>query len=145
MAGARIGYCLAAPQVVETFQKIRLHYGVNRSAQSGALAALGERAFVEEAVRQTVCGREEYRALGERLGRRTLPSHTNFVCFDLGSRARAEAAVEELLRLAVFVRKPGAPPLDGFIRVTVGTAPERARFANFFAAALRAVDANGSA
>jgi histidinol-phosphate aminotransferase len=145
LAGARIGYCLAAPRVVETFQKIRLHYGVNRSAQSAALAALGERAFVAEAVRQTVWGREEYRTLGGRLGLRTLPSYTNFVCFDLGSPARAEATVEELLRLAVFVRKPAAPPLDGFIRVTVGTAPERARFASLFAAALRALDANGLA
>ena len=67
-----------------------------------------------------------------RLGIGTLPSRTNFVCFDLGSRERAEATVEALLRLGVFVRKPAAPPLDGYVRVTVGTAPERARFADAF-------------
>ncbi|MFY9780365.1 MAG: aminotransferase class I/II-fold pyridoxal phosphate-dependent enzyme [Candidatus Baltobacteraceae bacterium] len=138
MAGARIGYCLAASAVVQVFQKIRHHYGVNRTAQIGALAALGEERFVAGAVAEIVRGREEYQALGERLGLATLPSHTNFVCFDLGSRARAEAMVEELLRRAVFVRKPGAPPLDGHIRVTVGTASERARFALAFADALEA-------
>ncbi|MGP6157809.1 MAG: aminotransferase class I/II-fold pyridoxal phosphate-dependent enzyme [Vulcanimicrobiaceae bacterium] len=140
LAGARIGYCLAAPSVVQTFQKIRHHYGVNRTAQIGALAALGERRFVEDAIAEIVRGREDYRVLGERLGLATLPSRTNFVCFDLGSRARAEAMVEELLRLGVFVRKPGAAPLDGHIRVAVGSASERGRFALAFAAALQTLE-----
>jgi histidinol-phosphate aminotransferase len=139
LAGARIGYCLAGPAVVRTFQKIRHHYGVNRTAQSGALAALGERRFVEGAIAETARGREEYHALGARLGLATLPSHANFVCFDLGSRARAEAMLEELLRRAVFVRKPGAPPLDGHIRVTVGTPSERVRFAFALSDALQAL------
>ena len=32
-----------------------------------------------------------------------------------------------LLERGVFVRKPGEPPINGFIRVTVGTAAERER------------------
>jgi histidinol-phosphate aminotransferase len=139
LAGARIGYAWASAPVVRTFQKIRLHYGVNRIAQIGALAALHEERFVAETIAETLRGRAEYRALAECLGLPALPSHTNFVCFDLGSRARAEAMLEELLRRAVFVRKPGAPPLDGHVRVTVGTAPQRARFAGAFAEALHAL------
>jgi histidinol-phosphate aminotransferase len=138
MAGARIGYCLAAPEVTETFGKFRLQYGVNRTAQIGALAALAERDFVAEVVRETARGRAQYEALAAELGLGTLPSHTNFVCFDLGSRARAETMVETLLQRGVFVRKPGAPPLDGHIRVSIGTEIERARFADIFAAALAA-------
>ena len=45
MAGARIGYALATQRNVETFQKIRLHYGINRNAQVGALASLHDDAF----------------------------------------------------------------------------------------------------
>ncbi len=41
-----------------------------------------------------------------------------------------------LLELGVFVRKPWAPPIDGFIRATVGTASERAAFSAIFAEAL---------
>jgi histidinol-phosphate aminotransferase len=130
LAGARIAYCIAPTATIEAFAKIRLQFGVNRTAQAGALAALGEDAFVAEVVAEVERGRAEYRALGERLGLATLPSRTNFVCFDLGSRERAEAAVEALLQRGVFVRKPGAPPLDGHIRVTVGTAGERAIFAD---------------
>src|SRR5260370_39536309 len=44
LAGQRIGYVLAAPEVIATFQKIRLHFAVNRVAQAGALAALADHA-----------------------------------------------------------------------------------------------------
>jgi len=41
----------------------------------------------------------------------------------------------------VFVRKPGAPPIDRCIRVTVGTGEERAAFATRLAEALDDVGA----
>jgi histidinol-phosphate aminotransferase len=68
LAGARIAYCIADAAVVATFAKIRLQFGVNRIAQAGALAALGERAFAEHVVAEIERGREEYHALGARLG-----------------------------------------------------------------------------
>jgi histidinol-phosphate aminotransferase len=136
LAGARIGYCIGDAAVIATFAKIRLQFGVNRTAQIGALAALRDEAFVASVVREVERGREEYRALGQRLGVSTLPSATNFVCFDLGTRERAEAMLEALLARGIFVRKPGAPPLDGHIRVTVGTKSERGVFARAFAEAL---------
>src|SRR5208337_1252357 len=103
--------------------------GVNRTAQIGALAALRDREFTAGVVAEIARGRAEYVELAHALGLETLPAHTNFVCFDLGTRERAEAALEALLARGVFVRKPGAPPIDRCIRVTVGTAAERARFA----------------
>lgn len=144
LAGARIAYALAAPDVIATFGKIRLQFGVNRTAQIGALAALRETEFVANVVAEVERGRAEYRALAERHGLSSLPSRTNFVCIDLGSRARAEAMVEALLERGVFVRKPGAPPLDGHIRVTVGTPAERERFATIFAEALAALEENAA-
>ncbi len=139
LAGARIAYALAEPAVVATFQKIRHHYGVNRTAQVAALAALSDGAFVAGVVAEVARGRAEYARLGERLGLPTLPSANNFVLFDLGSRARAEALVERLLQLGVFIRKPGAPPLDRCVRVTVGTAADRERFGEALEAALAAL------
>jgi histidinol-phosphate/aromatic aminotransferase/cobyric acid decarboxylase-like protein len=43
--------------------------------------------------------------------------------------------MNELLLRGVWVRKPGAPPLDSYIRVSAGTEPMRRAFAQ----ALRAV------
>ncbi len=58
------------------------------------------------------------------------------MCIGIGTRAQAEAMVQILLELGVFVRKPWAPPIDGYIRVTVGTAAERAALAERFTEAL---------
>ncbi len=145
MAGARIAYALSAPAIAATFEKIRQHYGVNRNAQIGALAALEDQEFVARVVGAVAAGRDQYYRLGARLGLATIRSHTNFVCFDIGTRARAEALVEELLRLGVFVRKPAAPPIDGFIRVTVGTPQERAAFEPLLAEALERIGAKAPA
>jgi histidinol-phosphate aminotransferase len=136
LAGARIGYALASSDVIATFQKLRLHFGVNRTAQIGALAALADDAFMRGVIAEVARGRDEYHALAARHGLLSLPSATNFVCIGIGTKAEAEGMVAALLDRGVFVRKPWAPPIDGFIRVTVGTAAERAAFAERFAEAL---------
>ncbi len=136
MAGARIGYALASAENVATFQKLRLHFGVNRTAQIGALAALGDGAFLRGVIAEVERGRDEYHALAARHGLASLPSATNFVCIEIGTKAQADAMLAALLERGVFVRKPWAPPIDGYIRATVGTAPQRDAFAAAFAEAL---------
>jgi len=136
LAGARIAYAIGTPELRAVLDRIRLHFGVGRLAQVAALAALADDAHLACVVAATVAGRAEYRALGARLGLRTIASQTNFTCFDLGSPERAQAVVRDLLACGVFIRKPGAPPLDGHVRVTVGTPAERATFAAAFEAVL---------
>lgn len=129
MAGARIGYALATPETIQTFDKIRLHFGVNLAAQAGALASLEDTAYLADVVAAVAQGRDDYARLGASLGIATLPSATNFVAFDVGEPARARALLAALAERDVFVRMPGAPPLDRCIRVTVGTPEQCALFA----------------
>lgn len=135
MAGARIGYALTSRRNVQVFQKIRLHYGVNRNAQVGALAALEDHTFHARVVEETARARDAYYALGDELGLSTLRSFTNFVLFDLGDVGRATRVMNELLQRGVWIRKPGAAPLDRYIRVSAAPEPMR----HTFARALRAV------
>jgi histidinol-phosphate aminotransferase len=136
MAGARIGYMISTKRNVDTFDKIRLHYGVNRNAQVGALAALGDAEFHGSVITSVAQGRDDYYALARTLGRGYLESYTNFVCIDFESNERATAVMNRLLEHGVFVRKPGAPPLDRYVRVSVGTPGERAEFARRLRAVL---------
>jgi histidinol-phosphate aminotransferase len=129
MAGARIGYAIATPRNVATFQKIRLHYGVNRNAQIGALASLQDAEFAQHVVAETARGREDYYALARSLNREYLQSCTNFVCIDFGSNETATRVMDALLAHGVFVRKPGAAPLDRYVRISVGAPAERQEFA----------------
>jgi histidinol-phosphate aminotransferase len=135
MAGARIGYALSTESNIRTFGKIRLQYGINRNAQIGALAALQDDAFTEYVVAETARAREAYYGLARELGAPCIESRANFVCVGMESAQRATRVMDELLLRGVWVRKPGAPPLDSYIRVSAGTEPMRGAFAQ----ALRAV------
>jgi histidinol-phosphate aminotransferase len=129
MAGARIGYAIGPAAAIGAFDKVRLHFGVNRIAQAGALASLADAAHIERVVAAVAEGRREYAELAGRLGLSTLPSAANFVAIDVGEAARARALLMDLQENGVFVRMPGAPPLDRCIRVTVAPAAQRAAFA----------------
>ena len=48
--------------MVAALDKVRNHFGVNRIAQAGARASLGDDEFVREVVRQVEEGRREIRA-----------------------------------------------------------------------------------
>lgn len=141
MAGARIGYAFTSAANVATLQKIRLHYGVNRNAQVGALAALADEPFRRYVVEEVTKAREDYYRIARDLGLGYLESSTNFVCIDLGTADRANRVLAELLARGVWIRKPGLPPLDRFIRVSAGTAPMRAAFEGAFRAVLDEVSA----
>ena len=125
MAGLRIGYAIAPAETIGAFDKIRLHFGVNGIAQAGALASLADRTYLESVVAAVAEGRRDYSQLARELGLTPLPSATNFVTFDVGGAERARALLPALAEEDVFIRMPGAPPLDRCVRVTVGTPPER--------------------
>jgi histidinol-phosphate aminotransferase len=128
LAGARIGYAIGCAETIAAFEKVRLHFGVNRFAQAGALESLRDTEFLQSVIAAVEAGRQDYHRLGQELGLATLPSFGNFVTFDLGSAAAAKALVNSLLERGVFVRSPQASPLDRLVRVTVGTPAERVQF-----------------
>ena len=138
MAGARIGYAIAPARTIAGLGRIRNHFGVNRIAQAGALASLGDSAFIDSVVEEVARGREEYRTLAERLALASVPSATNFVAIDVGGDGgHARSVLARLQDAGVFVRMPGVAPLDRCIRVTVGTTQERALFAQIFEQVMR--------
>lgn len=136
MAGARIGYAITSVANIATLQKIRLHYGVNRNAQIGALASLGDEPFRRYVVDEVEKARQDYYRMARERGLGYIESTTNFVCIDLGTAERANRVLAELLARGVWIRKPGLPPLDRFIRVSAGTPPMRKAFEQAFIAVL---------
>jgi histidinol-phosphate aminotransferase len=126
LAGARVGYAICSSEIASGFDKIRLHFGVNRIAQVGALASLGDTEFIADVISKVEKGRRDYEALGRDLGLPTLPSATNFVTFDAGNASRADTILERLVAQRVFIRKPRVEALDQYFRVTVGRPEERA-------------------
>ena len=125
IAGARIGYAIGHPDLIAGFDRIRNHFGVNRTAQDGALAALADRDWLAETVARVARARDRIALIGADHGLTALPSATNFVALDTGRNgAYARALVAALQDRGVFVRMPGVAPLDRCIRVSCAPDPE---------------------
>jgi histidinol-phosphate aminotransferase len=139
LAGLRIGYAMADPAVIQAIGKIRNHFGVNRFAQAAAMAALDDPLFTAGVVAEVERGRAAYATLARDCGCEPLGSATNFVTIDVGGPARARAILQALEAERVFIRMPGVSPLDRCLRVTVGPAADRARFAEIFRAVTRRI------
>ena len=139
MAGARIGYAIGEAEVIRSFDKIRNHFGVNRIAQAGALAALDDEAHLEWVLEQVAASRDRIAAIARANGLAPLPSATNFVTMDCGrDGAYARRVLAELINRDVFVRMPGVAPLDRCIRVSAGTEADLDVFEEMLPEALQA-------
>ena len=138
LAGLRIGYGLAHPEIIQNFDRIRPPFNVNRMAQIAALAALDDRAHLKRAVAMNEKGRKTLVTAFEKMGLDYVPSATNFVLVDV---ARNGAAVtESLLKQGVIVRPMAGYGLPTHIRVTIGLASENRRFLTALRCALKEVE-----
>lgn len=121
MAGARVGYAITTEGTAKAFDKIRNHFGMNRIAVAGAIAALKDQAYLGEVVNDIKASRERIAAIAAANGLTALPSATNFVAIDCGrDTAYARAIVDGLLGHGVFIRMPGVEPLNRCIRISAG-------------------------
>lgn len=129
LAGARIGYAIGHPTLISGFERIRNHFGVNRIAQHGALAALQDQDWLRFTCREVATARERITQIGKENGLLPLSSATNFVTMDTGRDGKfARALVRVLEENGVFIRMPGTPPLDRCIRVSCAPEAELAVF-----------------
>lgn len=139
LAGARIGYAVGEAELIAVFDKVRNHYGINRTGQIGALAALIDQSYLTEAVGKIGRARERIAEIAGRHGLVPLPSAANFVTIDCGADgAFARAVLDGLLERDVFARKPGVVPLDRCIRISCGRDEDLAIFESVLPAALSA-------
>lgn len=122
MAGARVGYGIARADLIRSFDKVRNHFGVNRTAQIGAIAALRDHEYLEQVQTKVARGRQRIEVIARMNGLHALPSATNFVAVDCGADGhRARAVLQGLVKRGVFVRMPQVTPQDRCIRISVGT------------------------
>lgn len=122
MAGARVGYVIGHPEVVAMFERIRNHFGMNRAAQAGALAALQDDVWLADVRAQVAQSRTRIAQIAASNRLKALPSATNFVAVDCGrDGAFARKVLQALVARDVFVRMPFVAPEDRCIRITCGT------------------------
>jgi histidinol-phosphate aminotransferase len=125
LAGLRLGYGIAHPELAEVYQKVRQPFNVNSLAMVAGEAALGDRAHLKKVVELNGRMRKKLFDGVTRLGFQPALTQTNFVYFNVPD---APELYQSLLRKGVIVRPVGPKAL----RVTTGTEEETENFLKVF-------------
>jgi histidinol-phosphate aminotransferase len=128
LAGIRVGYALAQPEVIGLLDRVRDSYNVNRLSQVAALAALGDPAYYADIISRVQATRDRQARDFAQRGWFTYESQANFL-FTEPKNARGETgpAVAQSLYDFLYARKvlvrhfPSHALTASFLRISVGT------------------------
>ena len=138
LAGLRVGYAFAHPDVADLMNRVRQPFNVNSLALTAATAALDDDAFLAKSAELNRQGLLQLAAGFERLGLSFIPSYGNFICVDVGDGA---AMFQFLLRQGVIVRPVAGYGMPRHLRISVGLAEQNARCLEALAAGLKQLPA----
>ena len=123
-AGARVGYLLAHPSVVEAMLLVRLPYHLSTLTQGAALVALGFKTELLSGVAQLRAERNRVADSLREMGLTVLPSQANFLLFS-GFQMSSAQLWQAMLDRGILIRDVG---LSGYLRTTIGTGAENKKF-----------------
>ena len=126
LAGLRVGYALAHPQVADLLNRVRQPFNVNSVALAAAQAALDDEAHLERSREINREGLQFLAAGFRRLGLSYIASIGNFISFELPGEAAS--VYQALLREGVIVRPLAGYGMPRHLRVSVGLPEENRRF-----------------
>jgi histidinol-phosphate aminotransferase len=129
LAGLRVGFAIAQPPVTDLMNRVRQPFNVNSLAQAAAIAALNDKAFLDQGAQNNAQGYRQLTAAFDALGLEYVPSFGNFVLVKVGSDDAAGARVNlALLKQGVIVRPVGNYGLPQWLRISIGLPQENATF-----------------
>lgn len=125
LAGLRIGYGFAHPEIVKVISKVRLPFNVGRISQIAALAALEDENHRKRSVEINETGKQFLYKELDKMGIFYIPTHTNFILIDV--RKNAKEIFMELQKKGIIVRPLGYPTT---LRITIGTEEQNKKLIN---------------
>lgn len=124
LAGLRVGYGIAQPELIGWLERVRESFNVNLLGLAAAEASLGDPQHLAEGVRRNKAEREHLADALRSRGLFVFPSQTNFLLVRFGEGA---SGIDDALRARGIVPRPmGGYGLPDCLRITVGTAEQNA-------------------
>jgi histidinol-phosphate aminotransferase len=124
LAGLRVGYGIAVPELISALEKVRQPFNINSIAQAAALAALDDDEHLQKTRANNFNGRHFLENELRKLKLEYVPSAANFILLRVGD---GQKIFNELQKLGVITRPMGGYQLPEWIRVSVGTPAENER------------------
>lgn len=122
--GVRLGYVVAAPEVIARLAALQPSWSLDAAAQAAGPVALSEHAARVALLDEMWATRDRMRAALEGVGADLGPSRANFLLVEVGDAAEVRLA---LLRHGILVRDCASFGLPSWIRVAVPRAEDEAR------------------
>jgi histidinol-phosphate aminotransferase len=137
MAGLRVGYLMASPELVREINKARLPYNLNFFSQAAAMAAIEEWASLEVTIDRLNVLRGELQAeLAKLPGVKVYPTRANFFLVELAA-ADPKAVFESVYQRGILIRDVTSyPRLSRCLRISVGSEDENRALVSAMAEAL---------
>ena len=125
LAGLRVGYGMAHPDILETMRKVKMPFNVTTLGLAAALAALEDEAHVKRSYDLNVEGIEYLEKEFQRMGLDFWPSQANFLLVRMP--VDAKQVYDKMLTEGVILRPVANYRLPEFLRVSVGTMSQNKR------------------
>jgi len=122
LAGLRVGYLIAQPEIVAGLVKVKDSYNCDTLSLLGGAAALGDTEHLANTRAKIIATRTRLASSMRRLGYRVPDSQANFVWCEEGPPAASVYA--ELKDRKILVRLMSYPGREPGLRITVGTDEE---------------------
>ena len=122
LAALRVGWAYAPTTIIDALDRIRSPFNVNQPAQTAALAALNDDAFIEASLAHVATWRGWMAQQLGGLGLETWPSAANFVLVRLpeAPHRSAKAAEAFLASRGILVRGVAGYGLPDSLRISIG-------------------------
>jgi histidinol-phosphate aminotransferase len=125
LAGLRLGYAVASPQVIEKMRRFLTEDGLNAIVAEVVGAALNDVEGVAKFVKRNTDDRQEFHNQAMIRMLSPIDSHANFVM--MNTQHPAEEVIEHFRKNNILIGRH-FPPMDTYIRVSLGTPEEMAAF-----------------
>jgi len=119
LAGLRVGYGIACPELIHYMFRTKLPFNVGRLAQVGATAALEDKEFLAKTFQNNSNGKKYLYAELDRLGLDYKKTEANFIFINI--KKSADEMFMELMRAGIIIRPLTSFGLPEAIRVSIGT------------------------
>jgi len=119
MAGIRLGWAIASPEIIRAMIKVKDSYNVNALSQKLAIAALQDQKYFKKIIEKIKETRNHLSIELMALGFKVIPSQANFILASPPDK-NGEALFKFLRQHNVLVRYFSAEKTKHYIRITIG-------------------------